>query len=53
MLVLFLLSELIARLVDRRRARRRDELLGLSDDEQSPLGPDDFDYRRSRLDEDD
>ncbi|HET8717609.1 MAG TPA: twin-arginine translocase subunit TatC [Nocardioidaceae bacterium] len=53
MLVLFLVSELIARLVDRRRARRADELTGLSDDEQSPLGPDDFDYRRSSLDEDD
>jgi sec-independent protein translocase protein TatC len=50
MTVLFMLSEVIARLVDRRR-RDRSVLAGLADDEASPIeGPDGV--RRSRLDED-
>ena len=56
MLVLFAISEIVARLVDRRRAkaRRYDELDGLGDDEASPLSSerDPGDYRRSDLDED-
>ena len=53
MLVLFLVSELIARLIDRRRARQAasDELARLGDDEQSSLDyrPDPEDDRRSDL----
>jgi sec-independent protein translocase protein TatC len=50
MTVLFMLSEVIARLVDKRR-RTRSVLAGLDDDEASPIdGPDAI--RRSRLDED-
>ena len=55
MTVLFIVSELIARLVDRRRAKRdaRDGLANISDDEASPLDddPGGFDYRPSDLDE--
>ncbi len=50
MSVLFLLSEGIARLVDRRRAARGDTFGDLSDDEASPLDDDDFVVRRSSLD---
>lgn len=53
MSLLFLVSEGIARLVDRRRAARGDGLGDLSDDEASPLEPDPDDVRRSRLDEED
>ncbi len=54
MTVLFLISEAIARVVDRRRARRASAgLAGLSDDEASPLEPHRDDVRRSELDEDD
>ena len=50
MTVLFLLSEGIARFVDRRRAARSDSFGDVADDEASPLDlPDDV--RRSRLDE--
>lgn len=50
MTVLFMISELIARLVDRRR--RRATYAGIDDDEASPIGgPDDVD-RRSGLSED-
>jgi sec-independent protein translocase protein TatC len=52
MTVLFLLSEGIARFVDRRRASRGGSFDDLADDEASPLGRPD-DVRRSRLDEDD
>lgn len=51
---LFLVSELVARLVDRRRARREasSELAGLADDEISPLPPAPREgYRPSGLDE--
>jgi sec-independent protein translocase protein TatC len=49
MTVLFLLSEGIARFVDRRRAARSDSFGDVADDEASPLDlPDDV--RRSRLD---
>lgn len=53
MSVLFLISEGIARLVDRRRAARGDEFGDLADDEASPLEPGVDDVRPSRLDEDD
>ncbi len=52
MVLLFLVSEVIARTVDRRR-RRRDVTAGLADDEQSSIEDDDgFDDRRSSLDDD-
>jgi sec-independent protein translocase protein TatC len=51
MTLLFLVSEGIARFVDRRRASRGSSFGDVADDEASPLdGPDDV--RRSRLDED-
>ncbi len=55
MTLLFLLSEFIARSVDRRRARRQRSELGgdLDDDEQSELSHDPERVSRSRLDEDD
>jgi sec-independent protein translocase protein TatC len=55
MVILFAVSEVIARLVDRRRARRGDRLSELDDDEISPLDyePDDEDYRPSSLREED
>jgi sec-independent protein translocase protein TatC len=55
MTVLFLLSEAIARLIDRRRRARVAEegLDGLDDDEVSPLSYAPEDVTRSRLDEDD
>jgi sec-independent protein translocase protein TatC len=53
MSVLFLVSEGIARLVDRRRAARGDAFGGLPDDEASPLDDDDFVVRRSSLDAED
>lgn len=55
MTVLFLISEGIARLVDRRRAKKaRDEgLEGLGDDEASPLSYSRDDVRASDLDEQD
>lgn len=37
MTLLFLISEMVARLVDRTRARKRDQLPALSDDEASPI----------------
>ncbi|HET6625311.1 MAG TPA: twin-arginine translocase subunit TatC [Nocardioidaceae bacterium] len=52
MLVLFLVSEGIARVVDRRRAQRN-EFAGVDDDEASRLADDTEDYRASRLDEED
>jgi sec-independent protein translocase protein TatC len=54
MVVLFLLSEVIARVVDRRRAARSRALAAVPDDEASPLddaGPPGT-VRRSELDED-
>lgn len=54
MTALFMVSELIARLVDRRRRKRDAEqgLAGLDDDAASPLPPDDeVDYRPASLDE--
>ncbi len=53
MTLLFLVSELIARLVDRRRARRRPAYADLDDEEQSLIDGPSPDVRRSRLDEDD
>jgi sec-independent protein translocase protein TatC len=55
MTVLFLVSEGIARLIDRRRSRRAVEegLEGLGDDEASPLSYTRDDVRASSLDEDD
>jgi sec-independent protein translocase protein TatC len=57
MTLLFMISEVVARLVDKRR-RRKDVFAGLDDDAQSDIGgPSDIDgptgYRRSSLDEDD
>ncbi|HET7386636.1 MAG TPA: twin-arginine translocase subunit TatC [Nocardioidaceae bacterium] len=52
MVLLFMVSELIARLVDRRR-RRADELADYDDDEISPLESRDDDYRVSDLSEED
>jgi sec-independent protein translocase protein TatC len=53
MMLLFFVSEAIARLVDRRRAKQS-EFAGLSDDEASPLDDDeDHDYGRSDLREED
>jgi sec-independent protein translocase protein TatC len=54
MTVLFLVSEVVARMIDRRRRRRRAEegLEGLGDDEISPLPYTREDVRASRLDED-
>ena len=53
MSVLFLLSELVARAVDRRRARSGGRLAMLDDDERSELDDEVEDVRRSDLDEDD
>jgi len=55
MTLLFLLSEVVARFVDRRRRRRAaaEGLEGLSDDEVSPLTDDREEITASRLDEDD
>jgi sec-independent protein translocase protein TatC len=54
MTVLFLLSEAIARVVDRRRARRAAAgLAGVPDDQASPLESQRDDVRRSDLDGDD
>jgi sec-independent protein translocase protein TatC len=54
MTVLFIVSEVVARLIDRRRARRRRDELGgdLADDEQSTLDYRADPVRPSRLDED-
>ncbi|HET6651013.1 MAG TPA: twin-arginine translocase subunit TatC [Nocardioides sp.] len=52
MTILFLLSEVVARLVDRRRARA-DRLAGLDDDEQSELDYRPEEVRRSDLGQDD
>jgi sec-independent protein translocase protein TatC len=52
MTILFLVSEVVARLVDRRRARA-DHLAGLGDDEQSELDYRPDDVRRSDLGQDD
>lgn len=51
MTLLFFVSEVVARLVDRRRGRR-DPFSGVSDDEASPLDGDGFSYRKSGLSED-
>ena len=53
MTALFLMSEGIARVVDRRRAARGDGFGSVPDDEASPLDPSPDFVRRSRLDEDD
>jgi sec-independent protein translocase protein TatC len=53
MTALFLMSEGIARVVDRRRAARADGLGSVPDDEASPLETTPDVVRRSRLDEDD
>jgi sec-independent protein translocase protein TatC len=53
MTLLFLVSEVVARLVDRRRARAAGNLAGLGDDERSDLDYRRDDVRRSDLDEDD
>lgn len=55
MTVLFLVSEAIARFVDRRRARRagHGELAGVADDEASPLHYEREEYRPSSLDGED
>lgn len=54
MTVLFLMSEMIARTVDRRRARRSESFADLGDDVASPLGDDHEVFRPSGLgDEDD
>jgi sec-independent protein translocase protein TatC len=53
MTILFLLSEVVARLVDRRRARAAGNLAGLDDDERSDLDYERDDVRRSDLGQDD
>jgi sec-independent protein translocase protein TatC len=53
MTVLFLVSEVIARVVDRRRAGRRESFDDVDDDAPSPLEEDRVDYQRSRLDDED
>lgn len=55
MTLLFLISEGVARLIDRRRRKRAvaEGLAGLSDDEASPLTYTRDDVAASRLDEDD
>lgn len=54
MTLLFLVSEIVARVVDRRRARERESLDGLADDEASPLDDVREDVHASGLrDEDD
>jgi sec-independent protein translocase protein TatC len=53
MSVLFLVSELVARAVDRRRARSGSRLAMLDDDERSDLDHEVEDVRRSDLDGDD
>jgi sec-independent protein translocase protein TatC len=54
MVLLFAISEVIARLVDRRRARAGNALAELDDDEISPLDDGDSDdYRPSSLREED
>jgi sec-independent protein translocase protein TatC len=53
MSLLFLASEVIARMVDRRRGRDAERFDDLADETASPLGRDDFDYRRSGLGEED
>jgi sec-independent protein translocase protein TatC len=51
MTVLFLVSEIVARAVDRRRSRRATAYAGIADDEASPLDDAIEPYRPSRLDE--
>jgi sec-independent protein translocase protein TatC len=53
MVLLFAVSEVVARLVDRRRARAGNALAELDDDEISPLDDDSDDYRPSSLREED
>jgi len=54
MTILFMISELVARVVDRRRGRFDHEFPGVDDEEMSPLDDDGWDYRTSGLsDEDD
>jgi len=53
MSLLFLVSEGVARAVDRRRARAGGHLDGIDDDERSPLDYEPDDVRPSDLDEDD
>jgi uncharacterized protein YjiS (DUF1127 family) len=50
MVLLFLVSEVVARLMDRRRGRRSFD--GLDDDEASDIEVSDQDVRRSGLSED-
>ena len=53
MTILFLLSEVVARLVDRRRARANGKLAGLDDDQRSDLDYQREDVRRSDIGQDD
>jgi sec-independent protein translocase protein TatC len=53
MTILFMVSEVIARLVDRRRARRTSSFGDVDDDETSPLDDPTNDYRSSGLSEED
>ena len=53
MSLLFLISEVVARTVDKRRARTAGNLGGLDDDEQSSLDYERDEVRTSDLDEDD
>lgn len=55
MTVLFLVSELVARFIDRRRRKKAaaEGLVDVDDDEVSPLVLEDDSYRRSSLDEQD
>lgn len=51
MTLLFLVSEVVARFIDRRRAKTSAALAGLGDDELSPLELEDEHYQPSSLDE--
>jgi sec-independent protein translocase protein TatC len=53
MTLLFFVSEIIARSVDRRRARARESFEGIGDDEVSPLGDVREDVHASGLGEED
>jgi len=53
MTLLFLVSEVVARTVDRRRARARESFDGLADDEISPIAEDREDVHASGLREED
>jgi len=53
MMLLFFLSEGVARLVDRRRAKRSEQFADVGDDEASTIDEDKDDYRPAGLREDD